>query len=227
MNMARLLAPLSVCLGLLTVLAIARSAAAQTYVWTDEHGVVHAAADPGEVPAKYRTKSVQDAERPHSNSKLTVLPPPDAPAAAEGDAADPTAPAPMKPGHKPAYAPAPKTEAPAEPTAAAPPSDTDEPVKPKGLGEPEKGFEWHCTPDPDGGKPKCEQFEKRSSKRDRHAAARDTARKQMGVDPDAENDPEVKAELQRRADKEYEKTTKKPPAPKRGSDDDDESGDSD
>jgi hypothetical protein len=111
---------------------------------------------------------------------------------------------------------------------AAPPVEDDEP-KQKGLGEPAPGFEWHCTPDPDGGKPKCEQFEKRANKRARHAAARAEARKQLGVDPEAENDPEVQSELQRRAEKEYEKTTHKPVAPKHGTGDDgeDESEESD
>ncbi len=219
--MARRLAPLSVCLGLLTLLAVARSASAQTYVWTDEHGVVHAAAEPAEVPAKYRAKALQDAQRPHSN--LTVLPPPDAPAAPEAEVVDPTAPAPMKPGHKPQYAPPPKAAEPdPEAAQATPPADDDEPKKKKGLGEPAPGFEWHCTPDPDGGDPKCEQFEKRANKRARHAAARAEARKQLGVDPEAENDPEVKSELQRRADKEYEKTTQKPVAPKHGTGDDGE-----
>ena len=214
--MARRLAPLSVCLGLLTLLSVARSAAAQTYVWTDERGVVHAAAEPGEVPAKYRAKAVQDAQRPHSN--VTVLPPPETPAAPDTEA-DPTAPAPMKPGHKPQFAPPPKPAEPGPEATPTPPPDEDEPKK-KGLGEPAPGFEWHCTPDPDGGKPKCEQFEKRSSKRARHAAARAEARKQLGVDPDAENDPDVQGELQRRADKEYEKSTQKPDAPKHSGRDD-------
>ena len=231
--MARRLAPLLVCLGLLTLLAAARGASAQTYVWTDERGVVHAAAEPSEVPAKYRAKAVQDAQRPRSN--LTVLPPPDEPAAPDTEVADPTAAAPMKPGHKPQHAPLPSAkggEKAAEPgpdaAQATPPVEDEEPKKKKGLGEPAPGFEWHCTPDPDGGDPKCEQFEKRSNKRARHAAARAEARKQLGVDPDAENDPEVQSELQRRADKEYEKTTQKPEVPKQrhGDDGEDESGDS-
>lgn len=218
MRMASRLAPL--CLGVLTLVAAARSANAQTYVWTDERGVVHAAAEPSEVPEKFRAKAVKDAERPRSN--VTVLPPPDPPAAPETD--DPTAPAPMLPGHKPAHAAPPKPETPA--------ADAPKTVEPgeaaaakKGLPEPAPGFEWSCTADPDGGKPKCEQFEKRSSKRARHAAARDAARKQLGVDPDAENDPEVQEQLQQRADKEYEKTTRKPPVPDAHPADDEDSDD--
>ena len=212
------------CLALLALVAASRGARAQTYIWTDERGVVHAAADPGEVPEKYRAKSVHDAQRPRSN--VTVLQPdePETPAAAE----TPNAEAPMKPGKKPEFAP-PKAAAPAPeeaaPQAAAPPAD-DAP-KPKGLPAPAEGFEWSCTADPDGGKPKCEQFEKRSSKRQRHAAARAEARKQMGIDPDQENDPDVKAEMQRRADKEYEKSTKQPPAPTHGSNGDDDSSSDD
>ena len=150
------------------------------------------------------------------------------PAAPESDA-DPSAPAPMKPGHRPQFAPPPKAAEPGpEAAPATPPADDENEAKKKGLGEPAPGFEWHCTPDPDGGKPKCEQFEKRASKRARHAAARDAARKQLGVDPEAENDPEVKADLQRRADKEYEKSTQKPKEPKHSGADDaeDESDDS-
>jgi len=214
------------CVALLALVAAARGARAQTYVWTDERGVVHAAAEPSEVPEKYRAKSVHDAERPRSN--VTVLPPPEPAAADTPD--DPLAPAPMKPGKKPEHVPAPKaaeTPAPDDAPQAKGVSD-DEVPKPKGLPAPAEGFEWSCTADPDGGKPKCEQFEKRSSKRARHAAARDEARKQMGIDPDAEsNDPDVKAEMQRRADKEFEKTTKKPPAPVHPSDGDDSESDDD
>ena len=218
MRMASRLAPL--CLGVLTLVAAARSASAQTYVWTDERGVVHAAAEPSEVPDKFRAKAVKDAERPRSN--VTVLPPPDPPAAPNDD--DPTAPAPLRNGLKPKYAVPPKSETPAEEA-----PKTDEPAdaaaKKKGLPEPAPGFEWSCTADPEGGKPKCEQFEKKSSKRARHAAARAEARKQLGVDPDAENDPEVQEQLQRRADKEYQKTTQKPPVPDAHANDGDDDSD--
>jgi len=221
-NTRRLALP---CLALLALVAAARGARAQTYIWTDERGVVHAAAEPSEVPEKYRAKSVHDAERPRSN--VTVLQPdePATPAAAD----TPNTEAPMKPGKKPEHAPKPAA-APAPPPEDAPPQAAadDEAPKPKGLPAPADGYEWSCTADPDGGKPKCEQFEKRSSKRQRHAAARAEARKQMGVDPDQENDPDVKAELQRRADKEYEKSTHKPPAGAPSNDgDDSDSGDSD
>jgi hypothetical protein len=216
MRMASRLAPL--CLGVLILAGAARSARAQTYVWTDERGVVHAAAEPSEVPDRYRAKAVKDAERPRSN--VTVLPPPDPPAAPEND--DPTAPAPMLPGKKPAHAAQPKPEVPAEDAAPKPAEPDEAAAKKKGLPEPAPGFEWSCTADPEGGKPKCEQFEKRASKRARHAAARAEARKQLGADPDAENDPEMRDELQRRADKEYEKTTQKPPAPAREPSSDDE-----
>ena len=188
-------------------------------MWTDERGVVHAAADPCEVPEKFRAKAVKDAERPRSN--VTVLPPPDPPAAPNDD--DPTAPAPLRNGLKPKYAAPPKPETPAD-EAPKPDEPAEAAAKKKGLPEPAPGFEWSCTADPEGGKPKCEQFEKRSSKRARHAAARAEARKQLGVDPDAENDPEVQEQLQQRADKEYQKTTQKPPVPDaHPSDDDDES----
>ena len=226
-NARRLALP---CLALLALVASARGARAQTYIWTDERGVVHAASEPSEVPEKYRAKSVRDAQRPRSN--VTVLAPDEPAAPAESDA--PNAEAPMKPGKKPEHLPPPKAATPAPaPTEGAPPPQAaasgDETPKPKGLPAPAEGFEWSCTADPDGGKPKCEQFEKRSSKRQRHAAARAEARKQMGVDPDEENDPDVKAEMQRRADKEYEKTTTKPPAPARSNDgdDSDSGGDSD
>jgi Domain of unknown function (DUF4124) len=214
MRMASRLVPLF--LGVLILVAAARSASAQTYVWTDERGVVHAAAEPSEVPEKYRAKAVKDAQRPRSN--VTVLPPPD-PAAPEADPADPTAAAPMKPGHKPEFAPAPKPKPETPPEEAKAPEPEETPAKKPGLPDPAPGFEWSCTANPEGGKPKCEQFEKRASKRARHAAARAEARKQLGVDPDSANDPELQEELQRRADKEYEKTTKKPEAKEPGGDD--------
>ena len=222
MKVALRLAPL--CLGFLAAFALARDAGAQTYVWTDERGVVHAAAEPEEVPAKYRAKAVQDAQRSRSN--LNVLPPPEPAAPEPGSADEATAPAPMKPGHRPKHAEPAKSGTPDDAAAKdAPPAEDEEPPKQKGLGEPAPGFEWNCTPDPDGGKPKCEQFEKKSSKRSRRASARAEARKQLGVDADTEYDPELEEQLQRRAEKEYEKTTQKPPAPAPSEGDDDDAPD--
>jgi hypothetical protein len=231
-----------VTLGFLLLTACARLAAAQTYVWTDERGVVHAAADPSEVPASQRAKAVRDAL---GHSDRVKIAPPEAPAD------DPEAPVPA------AAAPA-KTapKAPKEPERPYRSFEGDDPretnsgvgldtnpegtsraqkpepkakqkeVDPNHLPPPDPGFEWHCATDPEGGPPKCEQFEKRSSRRERRAEARQKAQKELGVDdPTDEFDPDVAKKVQKRAEQEFKETTPEPSmkAKRSGPDDEDES----
>ncbi len=224
-----------VSLGFLLLTACARPAAAQTYIWTDDHGVVHAAADPSEVPANQREKALRDAVG--RRNSVTIAP-------AE-DAAVPAAPAPSAGPEKARKPPAPTprsfegdapdmngggTSLDANPEVT--PGAKGDELKPKkfagkGLPPPDPGFEWNCATDPEGGPPKCEQFEKRNNKRDRRAAARKAAREQLHVDdPTQEFDPDVAKKVEQRADEEFKKSTPVPTAkaPKRSASGDDEDG---
>jgi hypothetical protein len=197
----------SACLGIFMLLACARVASAQTYVWTDERGVVHAAADPSEVPPQYRAKSVRDASS--ASSRVKVVP-------------EESAPVPAAPRAAPLD---PEPPAPATAKSRKQANDDAEPPKlpGKGLPPPDPGFAWHCATDPEGGPPKCEQFEKKSAKRARRAEARAKAREELGIGPTDEFDPDVAKQVDERAQKEYEKTTPVPTtkAPARSEDDDD------
>ena len=188
-------------LGFLALSALARPVSAQTYVWTDERGVVHAAADPSEVPAQYRQKSVENAQvqRP----TMTVVPDDAAPAAAAPTQMDP-APAPAPVPHHHAVA------APPDPQKVAPNPDDPDPRTRK-LGKPDPGFEWHCLTDPEGGPPKCTQEEKKYDKRARRADARARAEAQLGATPEAEAaDPDLQRKVDKLAEKEFNKTTPTP-----------------
>ncbi|HKC50600.1 MAG TPA: hypothetical protein VKF60_07385 [Myxococcota bacterium] len=207
-----------VSLGFFLVTACARLAAAQTYVWTDDHGVVHAASDPSEVPAKQREKAMRDAIGRRSGVTITPT----------DDDAVPAAPSPVAP-ESPRRAPEPATrpyegDAPgmngggvgveANPQVT-PRAKHDEPAANKYRGNqlppPDPGFEWNCATDPEGGPPKCEQFEKRNNRRDRRAAARQAARDALGVsDPTEEFDPDVAKKVERRAEEEFKKSTPVP-----------------
>jgi hypothetical protein len=212
-----------VSLGLLLLTACARLASAQTYIWTDERGVVHAAADPSEVPAKQREKAVHDAAaRP---DKVTIAP-------ADPDNANvPAAPAPAS-SRKHTGGHGVDLDADPEVTPAANDDDASTPkakrLDPNKLPPPDPGFEWHCATDPEGGPPKCEQFEKKSNRLNRRADARRAAREKLGVtDPTQEFDPDVRKRVDQQADEEFKKST---PVPKtKGStgpdDDDSESSD--
>jgi hypothetical protein len=191
-------------LSLLAACAFARLAPAQTYVWTDEHGVVHAAADPAEVPAQYRQKAVENAQvqRP----SMTVVPEePKPPAAASPGLLE----APPLPAHPTRAS---KAASPDTPPPAPNPDDPD--PRTRKLGKPDPGFEWHCLTDPEGGPPKCTQEEKKYDKRQRRAEARDKAEKELGVTPEEEaSDPDVAKKVNQRAEEEFKRTT---PAPTRG-----------
>jgi hypothetical protein len=191
---------LSAGLGFLVLCAAAHQASAQTYVWTDERGVVHAAADPSEVPAPYRQKSIENAQvqRP----TMTVVPDDAPPAAAAPMHVEPDAAAPA-PHHR-AAPPDPSPQA-----AAANPDDPD--PRTRKLGKPDPGFEWHCLTDPEGGPPKCTQEEKKYDKRARRADARAKAEAALGATPEAEaSDPDLQRKVDKLAEKEFNKTTPTP-----------------
>jgi hypothetical protein len=229
-----------VSLGVLLLTACARLAGAQTYVWTDERGVVHAASDPSEVPENQRAKAIRDAanRRPAatsdsqaSDSPAPVVPPrqhrssaakDEAPAAPtrsyEGDDPAETAGGGVGLDAKPEETPAPEPKRAAQ-------EEPEAKKLTKGLPPPDEGFEWHCATDPEGGPPKCEQFEKKSSKRARRAEAREKAREALGVEGTDEFDPEVAKRVDERAEQEFKKTTPvaKTKAPKAS--DEEDSGD--
>lgn len=186
-----------VTLGFFLLATCARVAGAQTYVWTDERGVVHAASDPSEVPASQRQKAIRNAEGRRDSVTISQdATPPAAPAASDGTNGG---------GVGLDVDPEVTPERQAEP---------DEPKKtrlnPKNLPPPDEGFEWNCPTDPEGGPPKCEQFEKQSSKTQRRAAARAKARADMKVTPQDEFDPEIARKVNQRAEEEYKKTTPVP-----------------
>ena len=177
-----------VTLGLLLLAGCARVAGAQTYVWTDERGVVHAASDPSEVPASQREKAIRNAEGRRDSVTISPDPTPAAPDTSNmgtGLDVDPEV-----------------TQQQADDEA-----PTSKRLNPNKLPPPEAGFEWNCPTDPEGGPPKCEQFETKSSKRDRRAAAREKARRELKVKPVDEFDPEVARRVNQRAEEEYKKTT--------------------
>jgi len=222
-----------VSLGVFLLVGCARLAGAQTYIWTDDRGVVHAASDPAEVPAKHRAKAIRDAASPRS--PVTVLPdgengPPARPAHAERNA-PPAAAARSYEGDSPAETTGGGVGLDAKPEVTPPPAAAKDTAKPKkftgkGMPPPDPGFEWSCIPDPDGGPPKCEQFEKKTNKRERRADARRKAREALGVDaPEDEFDPDLAKKVDRRAEEEYKKTTPVPKTKVRGpSGDDEDSG---
>jgi len=194
----------SAALSLLAACAFARIAPAQTYVWTDEHGVVHAAADPAEVPAQYRQKAVENAQvqRP----TMTVVPEEPKPPAAPSPGLVEPVPLPAHPQHVP------KAQSPDTPPPA--PNSDDPDPRTRKLGKPDPGFEWHCLTDPDGGPPKCTQEEKKYEKRARRAEARANAEKELGVTPEEEaTDPDLAKKVNDRAEQEFKRTT---PSPSRG-----------
>ncbi len=182
-----------VTLGFLLLAGCARLAGAQTYVWTDERGVVHAASDPSEVPASQREKAIRNAEgRPN----IRISPDPTPPAAPAGDSSN------MGVGLD------------VEPEVTGQPQEDEEEAAPKAkrvgpnkLPPPRDGFEWNCATDPEGGPPKCEQFETKSSKRARRADARNKAKSDLKIKPGDEFDPEVAERVNRRAEQEYKKST--------------------
>ncbi|MFI5316036.1 MAG: hypothetical protein ACHQ6T_10050 [Myxococcota bacterium] len=210
----------SASLGVLLLAACARVASAQTYIWTDERGVVHAAADPSEVPASQREKAVRDAS--NARPAVKVIPEEDAPVPASPR----VSPIPSDDASGPSSRPTHKVRK------SQPPAADEQPAKkldPDHLPPPDPGFEWNCANDPEGGPPKCEQFEKKSSKRARRADARDAARQELGVSPTDEFDPDVAKKVNERAEEEFKKTTPTPTtgASKQdgGSDSGDSSGD--
>jgi hypothetical protein len=213
MRTNRLVSSLGFC-GFLLV-ACARLAAAQTYIWTDEHGVVHAAADPSEVPAKYRQKSVENASK--SRPEVKIVPPDQVPAAAAPGAPtngalknEPT-PRPYE-GDSPTINASPHgAQHPTDPTSNA---NTKGPAGPHGLPPADPGFEWQCLTDPEGGPPHCTQEEKKYHKRARRAEARENARKELGVEPTDEFDPEVAKKVNQKAQEEFDKTTPTPSTPR-------------
>lgn len=188
----------AVTLGSLLLVACARLAAAQTYVWTDDRGVVHAAADPSEVPAKYREKSVQNASK--SRPALKVVPEDPVPAAPRGTASDSME---QAGGAGVEVNPNVTDDEPA-------PKAKGKNAGPHGLPPAEDGFEWQCASDPEGGPPHCQQMEKKYHKRDRRAAAREKARKDLGVGPTDEFDPDVAKKVDKRAQEEFDKTAPEP-----------------
>jgi hypothetical protein len=233
-----------VFLGFSLLTACARLAHAQTYIWTDERGVVHAASDPGEVPANQREKAMRDAIGrkssvtigPADDGSAPAVPAAPAPSAApektrRGSASAPTTPRSFE-GDAPANLNGGGTGLGADPQVT-PGRKPDDPAPKKytgkGLPPPDPGFEWNCATDPEGGPPKCEQFEKKANKRERRAAAREAARSELGItDPSDEFDPEVAKRVDQRAEEEFKKTTPVPTtkAPKHPAGDDDDSGDS-
>ncbi|HTO08598.1 MAG TPA: hypothetical protein VMR86_16235 [Myxococcota bacterium] len=200
-------------LGFCVVLvACARLASAQTYIWTDDRGVVHAAADPSEVPAQYRQKAVENASK--SRPAVKIVPEDQVPAA----------PAPSSPRAAQKSAPAPEPRSfegegtsinahpelgpgkAATPTGAAAKGQAG----PHGLPPADPGFEWQCLTDPEGGPPHCRQEEKKYHKRARRAQARENAQKQLGIQPGDETDPDVAKKVNQRAQEEFDKTTPEP-----------------
>jgi uncharacterized protein DUF4124 len=192
------------------LVACARLAAAQTYIWTDERGVVHAAADPSEVPAQYRQKAVENASK--ARPAVKIVP----------EESVPAAPAPPTASQKA------QKNAPAEPRSY---EGDPQPIKanpqagpgnassvPKSKGQPgphglppaDPGFEWQCLTDPDGGPPHCTQEEKKYHKRARRAEARENARKELGVEPTDEFDPDVAKKVNQRAQENFDQTTPEP-----------------
>ncbi|HTO69845.1 MAG TPA: hypothetical protein VMR31_08295 [Myxococcota bacterium] len=194
---------LTAALSLLALAGLSRAAAAQTYVWTDERGVVHAAADPSEVPAQYRQKAVDNAQvqRP----TMTVVP--------EAGGAPPASPMPVDPDAAPAPQ-APHVHKPPAQQNAAPqhvePNPDDPDPRTRKLGKPDPGFEWHCLTDPEGGPPKCTQEEKKYDKRQRRADAREKAEHDLGVTQEDEFDPDVAKKVNERAEEEFKKSTPTP-----------------
>ncbi|HTO53640.1 MAG TPA: DUF4124 domain-containing protein [Myxococcota bacterium] len=192
----------SLCVGFL-LLGCARLASAQTYIWTDERGVVHAAADPSEVPAQYRQKAVQNAAK--GSPGVKIVPDANVPAAPQTHSSDP-----LEQSNNGG------TSLSANPHAN--PQPADPPAKPKasgksgpyGLPPADEGFEWHCAADPEGGAPHCEQLEKKNAKRARREQAREKARKELGVGPTDEFDPEVQKQVDKRAAEEFDRTTPTP-----------------
>lgn len=184
-----------ITLGLLLLTSCARLAAAQTYVWTDERGVVHAASDPSEVPANQREKAIRNAEG--RRDSVTISPEPTPPAAPAGDSGGMS-------GSGVGLDVEPEVTPQGEPE---PEEPKQKRLNPNKLPPPEPGFEWNCPTDPEGGPPKCEQFEKQSSKRERRAAAREKARSDLKIKPGDEFDPEVARRVNQRAEEEFQKTT--------------------
>jgi hypothetical protein len=200
MRTNRFVQSLVVC-GFLAV-ACARLAAAQTYIWTDEHGVVHAAADPSEVPAKFRQKAVENASKARPEVKVV----PDQ---------VPAAPAPRSHPSDAVERPYEGDPINANPGAGPGAGGSTAPQKgqasgPHGLPPADPGFEWQCATDPEGGPPRCRQEEKKYHKRDRRAQARENARKELGVEPTDEFDPDVAKKVNQRAQEEFDKTTPEP-----------------
>jgi hypothetical protein len=183
-----------VTLGLLLLAGCARVAGAQTYVWTDERGVVHAASDPSEVPASQRAKAIRDAEG--RRDSVTISPDPTPPAAPDssnmGTGLD------VEPEVTPDRAAEPEVE------------PKQKRLNPNKLPPPAPGFEWNCPTDPEGGPPKCEQFETKSSKRARRADAREKAKRELKIKPGDEFDPDVARRVNERAEQEFKKTTPVP-----------------
>jgi Domain of unknown function (DUF4124) len=211
MRTNRFVCSLGFC-GFLLV-ACARLAAAQTYIWTDERGVVHAAADPSEVPAKYRQKAVENASK--SRPEVKIVPQdsqvPEVPAAPAPRGAQKNAPAEPRPyeGDSPAINANPKVgPGTASPTPT--PQAKGQAAGPHGLPPADPGFEWQCLTDPEGGPPRCTQEEKKYHKRARRAQARENARKELGVEPTDEFDPDVAKKVNQRAQEEFDKTTPEP-----------------
>jgi hypothetical protein len=191
------------------LVACARLAAAQTYIWTDERGVVHAAADPSEVPAKYRQKAVENASKAPPEVKIVPQDPEQVPAAPAPRASQKNAPA------APRSYEGEGTTIKADPNVGPAPADPTPHAKgqaggPHGLPPADPGFEWQCLTDPEGGPPHCRQEEKKYHKRARRAEARENARKQLGVEPTDEFDPDVAKKVNQRAQEEFDKTTPEP-----------------
>ena len=193
-------------LGLAALLLVlcARTASAQTYIWTDDRGVVHAASDPSEVPPKYREKSVRDASKAKPGVK--IVPNEEVPAAPRGHSASIN----QSGGG---------ANIDVNPEVAPGAAIDDKPSKkkssaergPYGLPPADEGFEWHCASDPEGGAPHCQQLEKKYHKRERRAEARDKARKEMGIDdPTQEFDPDVAKKVDRKAQEEFDRTAPEP-----------------
>jgi len=195
----------SVCLCGFLLVACARFAGAQTYIWTDERGVVHAAADPSEVPAKYRQKAVRDASR--TRPEVKIVPDEQVPAApaaaARGHASDP-----VEQSNDGINLDANPNTGPGAPDDN--PKGRPKGAGPHGLPPADEGFEWHCATDPEGGPPHCQQLEKKYHKRERRAQARENARKDLGVEPTDEFDPDVAKKVNKRAQEEFDKTTPEP-----------------
>jgi uncharacterized protein DUF4124 len=192
----------AVTLGALLLVACARLAAAQTYIWTDDHGVVHAAAEPSEVPAKYREKAVQNASKSRPGVKVVPedqVPAAAAPGARASHSMDQTGGGGIEVN--------PNVTGEDEP---APTKATGKNAGPHGLPPAEDGFEWQCASDPEGGAPHCQQMEKKYHKRERRAQAREKARKDMGIGPTDEFDPDVAKKVDKRAQEEFDKTAPEP-----------------